>query len=158
MGEVLIAVLGVVVLVHLAKSMPPASATGVPASSTAPGNVPIYTPPPPVPTAPSVAPATYPVPKLGGAYTVVPAATSLAAGQKVVQTRNGVATTFTVAGNGGILTGFRVTKPQTPTVQPPPSVSGGISGTVGSGGIPLGGSIVPGVSYGTGTTRIPVVY
>lgn len=38
---------------------------------------------------------------------------------------------------------------------PPPYVSGGIAGSVGSGGNPLGGALVPGVSAGSPTTSLP---
>jgi hypothetical protein len=41
-----------------------------------------------------------------------------------------------------------------PVPQPSPWVSGGISGTAGSGGNPLGSALRPGLSSGTGTTSL----
>jgi hypothetical protein len=41
-----------------------------------------------------------------------------------------------------------------PIPVPPPAYSGGIGGTVGTGGVSLGSVLRPGVSAGTGTTSI----
>jgi len=45
--------------------------------------------------------------------------------------------------------------PPTTLPPPPPYVAGGIAGTVGTGGNPLGGVLRPGVSSGTATTSMP---
>lgn len=47
-----------------------------------------------------------------------------------------------------------------PTVLPwaSPAIWGGIAGTAGSGGIPLGGPVRPGVSLGTATTVVGPTY
>lgn len=131
------------------------------------GQVPIFTPGLPVPTA---APIPNSYPGLGTApvaspYQVTSAATALAGPPSNLpksyrNVRNGVVTTYYLQANGS----YSVRPPiSTPTPSAPPSVVGGISSGVGAGGVPLGGQIVPGVSYGTGTTsippaRIPLVY
>lgn len=152
MGELLIAIVGVVVLVHLASAG---------SSST---QVPTQTPPPPVPTAARIGDfsiqGVLPAP-VSSSFQTVPASTSLATGLRTVrQVRNGVVRTYMVDANGSAVTGLRVVAAPTatPTPQASPNVVGGIAGGGGTGGIPLGGALVPGVSYGTGTTVITPVY
>lgn len=55
-----------------------------------------------------------------------------------------------------LFTGTFVAPPPVPL--PSPWVSGGIAGTSGSGGNPLGSALRPGVSGGTGTTSLNVVF
>lgn len=66
-----------------------------------------------------------------------------------------------LASANSLFAGLFVAPPPVP--QASPYVSGGIAGTAGSGGNPLGSALRPGVSAGTGTTVIsdllrPVVF
>lgn len=168
MGELVIGAIGVVVLLHLFKSSSATSSSQVPTPMGAPGQVPSFTPPPPVPTAPLVAPNLLPAP-ISSPYTRVQPSTSLAVPLRPSDVAGGgrwvrINGQSYFAGNDGNYYTYvnnqtiRVANPVTPTVSASPNVVGGIAGTVGSGGIPTGGALVPGISYGTGTTVIPLVY
>lgn len=181
MGELLIAIVGVVVLVHFASAGSSSTASSAPKL----GDFPIPTAlPGPLPAnlqtllaqgytidangqlrkPASSGPLTggaYLIAPVSSSYQTVPASTSLATGLRTVrQVRNGVVRTYMVDANGSAVTGLRVVAAPTatPTPQASPNVVGGIAGGGGTGGIPLGGALVPGVSYGTGTTVITPVY
>lgn len=105
-----------------------------PTQVTPPGSVPVYTPGLPVPTS-------APIPgNVSGSYQLTAASTYLAGGAAP-----GV---LNFVGGGGAV-------PVTPPPPPPPYVLGGIAGTIGTGGNPLGGFQRPGVSPGTGSTAAP---
>jgi len=99
------------------------------------GSAPTQTPAPPVPNAFRVGAVN---PGISGGYRLVAPFTSI----------NGAATAFTP-------TALPSTIPPPPVLAPPPAWRGGIAGSVGSGGNPLGSGFRTGVTSGTATTVVP---
>ena len=63
-------------------------------------------------------------------------------GDYVEKTVSGTTVYYQVGANGSLMRGTTTA----PVASPPPSTSGGIAGGAGTGGLPLGGSVVPGRS------------
>jgi hypothetical protein len=76
-------------------------------------------------------------------------------GQVVIGDSYGVAPFGTILATPGATspTALPSTINSPPGLPPPGGVVGGIGGDVGTGGLPLGGPIIPGVSTGTGTAN-----
>lgn len=132
MEEIIVAVGVVALVLYLGRSSSTSAVnTMLPTQQVPGGQLPLYTPAPPV-------------------------ATGIAVGDAGAAVSGAYQTTLSPGGTG--LPSFinraigRLSEAQPPPPPPPPFTYGGIAGTVGTAGIPLGGPLIPGVMPGTGTS------